>query len=263
LRLGSEVTRIVVRGGRAHAVVLANGDEIATRIGILADTSAPGLYVSLLERTDVPRWLRARMRRFKLGFGTFKLDWALSAPVPWRVAAARESAVVHASESVEDLARFTGDVRGGRLPERPYLVLGQHTLADPSRAPAGGHTLYAYSRVPPYLAGGWAGAAARFADRVEERIEGLAPGFRQTILARHYRAPPELEAMDANLLGGDLGGGSNAWHRQLMFRPVFPYFRYRTPVRGLYLCSSYAHPGAGVHGMCGYNAAEMAARDSA
>jgi len=263
LTLGAAVTRVIVRGGRAEGVVLANGQEIRTRLGVLADTSAPGLYLSLLERNDVPRWLRVRMRRFELGFGTFKLDWALSGPVPWRVEAARRSAVVHAGESIDDLARFTREVRDGRMPERPYLVIGQHTLADASRAPAGCHTLYAYSRVPPYFAAGHPDQAARFADRVEERIEALAPGFRQSILARHYYAPPDLEAMDANLRGGDLGGGSNAWYRQLVFRPVFPYFRYRTPVRGLYLCSSYAHPGAGVHGMCGFNAAHMASRDAA
>jgi phytoene dehydrogenase-like protein len=262
LKLGAQAKRIVVRGGRAQAVLLANGEEIATRLGVLADTSAPALYLSLLERADVPHWLRVRMRRFELGFGTFKLDWALSAPVPWQVEAARQSAVVHAGESVDDLARFARDVRAGRLPEQPYLVVGQHTLVDPSRAPPGQHTLYAYSRVPPYLPGGWQRAAETFADRVEARIEGLAPGFRQTILARHVLAPPDLEAMNPNLLGGDLGGGSNAWYRQLVFRPVFPYFRYRTPVRGLYLCSSYAHPGAGVHGMCGFNAATMAARDA-
>ncbi len=263
LMLGAEVTRVIVRGGRAEGVVLANGEQIRARLGVLADTSAPGLYLALLERKDVPRWVRRRMRRFELGFGTFKLDWALSAPVPWRVEAARRSAVVHAAESIDDLTRFAREVRSGRVPEQPYLVIGQHTLADPSRAPAGGHTLYAYSRVPPYLPGGWHKEAERFADRVEERIEALAPGFRQTILARHYFAPSELEAMDANLLGGDLGGGSNAWYHQLVFRPVFPYFRYRTPVRGLYLCSSYAHPGAGVHGMCGFNAAQIAARDAA
>jgi phytoene dehydrogenase-like protein len=201
------------------------------------------------------------MRRFELGFGTFKLDWALAGPVPWRVEAARESAVVHAAESVDDLVDFVREVRAGELPRRPYLVIGQHTLVDPGRAPAGRHTLYAYSRVPSNVPGGWAEARERFADRVEERIESLAPGFRATVLARHAAAPTDLEATNQNLRGGDLGGGSNAWHHQLVFRPVFPYFRYRTPVHRLYLCSSYAHPGAGVHGMCGYNAAELAARD--
>jgi len=202
------------------------------------------------------------MKRFPQGWGTFKVDWALSGPVPWQVEAARESAVVHAGESVDDLARFTREVRSGKLPERPYLVVGQQTLADPTRAPAGKHTLYCYSHVPAQVDGGWATAREAFADRVEARIEELAPGFRATILGRHILSPPDLEAMNANLAGGDLGGGSNAWHRQLLFRPLFPYFRYRMPVEGLYLCSSYAHPGAGVHGMCGANAALIAARDA-
>jgi phytoene dehydrogenase-like protein len=96
---------------------------------------------------------------------------------------------------------------------------------------------------------------------IDDRIEALAPGFKDQILVRRAVAPPDLQRMDANLVGGDLGGGSNAWHRQLFFRPIFPYFRYRTPVRGLYLGSSYAHPGAGVHGMCGYNAAHQVLRD--
>ena len=108
---------------------------------------------------------------------------------------------------------------------------------------------------------GWAEASLVFAERVEQRIEELAPGFRASILGRSLKSPIELEAQNENLRGGDLGGGTNAWHNQLLFRPVFPYFRYRTPVRGLYLCSSYAHPGAGVHGMCGYNAARVAALD--
>ena len=150
---------------------------------------------------------------------------------------------MHAAESIDDLAGFVREVRAGELPHRPYLVVGQHTLIDPGRAPPGRHTLYAYSRVPSNVAGGWAAARERFADRAEERLEGLAPGFRGTILARHVLAPPDLEAMNQNLRGGDLGGGSNAWNHQLLFRPAFPYFRYRTPVSRLYLCSSYAHPG--------------------
>jgi phytoene dehydrogenase-like protein len=261
LMLGSSVSRVLVRRGRAFGVALASGEEIRATRGVLACTSAPSLYLDLLARRDVPRWLVARMRRFAWGFGTFKLDWALDAPVPWTVEVARQSAVVHSGESLEDLARFVAEIRAGKLPELPYLVLGQHTLIDPTRAPPGRHTLYGYSRVPAAVEGGWADARERFADRAEARIEGLAPGFKRSILGRHVWSPPELEAVNANLKNGDLGGGSNAWHRQLLFRPVFPYFRYRTPVRGLYLCSSYAHPGAGTHGMCGYNAARIAARD--
>jgi phytoene dehydrogenase-like protein len=261
LRLGAQVTRVVVQGGRAAAVVLAGGEEVRARLGVLADTAAPTLYLKLLDSAHVPSWLLGKMRSFKQGFGTFKLDFALSGTVPWSVAAAHESAVVHACESLGDLARFTREVRKNELPENPYLVIGQQSLIDPTRAPAGQHTLYCYSRVPSSPEGGWARQREVFADRVTARIEGLAPGFSRLVLARHISAPPDLEAVNANLIGGDLGGGTNAWHQQLLFRPVFPYFRYRTPVKGLYLCSSYAHPGAGVHGMCGYNAALTAARD--
>jgi phytoene dehydrogenase-like protein len=135
-------------------------------------------------------------------------------------------------------------------------------LADPGRAPPGRHTLWAYSHVPSALPGGWAKQREAFADRVEQRIEGLAPGFRGLIEGRAISSPEDLEAMDENLVGGDLGGGSAAFSHQLFFRPAFPYFRYRTPVRRLYLASASAHPGAGVHGACGFNAARMALRDS-
>jgi phytoene dehydrogenase-like protein len=262
LELGARIRRIVVREGRAVAVQTERGHALEARRGVLADTSAPSLYLDLVERGCLPSRVVQKMLRFRYGWGTFKLDWALSGPVPWTVAEAADSAVVHAGEDLDDLSRFTRQVRAGELPERPYLVIGQQSLADPLRAPAGGHTLWAYSRVPAQPEGGWERHREAFAERVERRIEGLAPGFRSRILARRTMAPPDLERMDANLVGGDLGGGSNAWNRQLVFRPVFPYFRYRTPVAGLYLCSSYAHPGAGVHGMCGFNAARMALRDA-
>ncbi len=262
IKLGARVTRVLVRGGRAAAVVLEDGTEIAARHAVVADTSPASLLLSMVDAREVPGWVRGFMKRFPQGWGTFKVDWALSGPVPWQVEAARGSAVVHAGESVDDLARFTGEARAGGLPERPYLVIGQQSLADPTRAPAGQHTLYCYTHVPSQVESGWAAAREGFADRVEARIEELAPGFRASILGRHVMAPPDLEAWNANLVGGDLGGGSNAWHRQLVFRPLFPYFRYRMPVAGLYLCSSYAHPGAGVHGMCGANAALVAARDA-
>jgi phytoene dehydrogenase-like protein len=261
LRLGAQVTRIAVRGGRASGVVLADGEEIRAGRAVLADTSAPALALSLLEPQHVPDRMRRKMRDFPLGFGTFKLDLALSSAVPWSVPEARRSAVVHAGESLNDLSRFVREVRSGKLPEQPYLVIGQHSLIDRTRAPEGSHTLYVYSRVPSQVEGGWDAAREGFADRIVDRIEGLAPGFKSVILARKAHAPNDLERDNANLLGGDLGGGSNAWNRQLLFRPMFPYFRYRMPVRRLYLCSSYAHPGAGVHGMCGYNAARTAAND--
>jgi len=259
--LGARVDRIVVRDERAVAVRLQDGSELEASRAILANTSAPSLFTQLVEEHHLPGVLVKFMRRFPQGWGTFKMDWALSGPVPWAEPLARESAVVHAGDSLADLASFTQQVRAGQLPSHPYLVVGQQSLADPTRAPAGQQTLWCYSRVPPQVEGGWGAQREAFADRIEARIEELAPGFRSTILARHVVSPDRLEAMDANLIGGDLGGGSNAWHRQLIFRPMFPYYQYRTPVRGLYLCSSYAHPGAGVHGMCGYNAAQMVLRD--
>lgn len=261
LRLGARVSNIVVAERRAVAVRLADGEELRARLAVVADTAAPTLYLKLLDRASLPGWLVRRMLRFRQGFGTFKLDFALAAAVPWSNEQARQSAVVHVSESLSDLARFTQEIRDGRLPEQPYLVVGQQSLADPFRAPPGQHTLYCYTHVPSYIDGGWASRSETFADCITERIEGLAPGFRQLVLSRRISAPPDLEAVNENLIGGDLGGGSNAWHDQLLFRPIFPYFRYRTPIKGLYLCSSYTHPGAGVHGMCGYNAAELAARD--
>jgi phytoene dehydrogenase-like protein len=154
-------------------------------------------------------------------------------------------------------------VRRGELPDEPYIVIGQQSIADASRAPEGSHTLWAYSHVPARAPHEWRGCEATFADRLESTIERLAPGFRQRILARAISAPDTLEQGNANLVGGDLGGGSSVWHHQLLFRPVFPYFRYRMPVQGLFLCSSAAHPGGGVHGMSGFNAARAALREHA
>ena len=130
----------------------------------------------------------------------------------------------------------------------------------PALRPAG-IPLWAYSRVPSWLPEGWSRHRESFADAIERRLEGLAPGFRDSIESRYIASPPDLEAMDENLVGGDLGGGSAHLDQQLFLRPAFPYFRYRTPVKGLYLASASAHPGAGVHGACGLNAARMALLD--
>ena len=240
---------------------IAGGEEVPVKRAVLADVGPPALFLRLLQGNEATWWLRRGARHFRYGWGTFKMDWALSGPVPWTVPEARASAVVHAGDSLDDLRRFTRQVREGRLPDNPYLVIGQQSLADPGRAPAGCHTLWAYSRVPTVPDGGWARHRERFADRIERRLEILAPGFRALVIGRHIAAPDDLERMDENLVGGDLGGGSAHFDQQLFFRPAFPYFRYRTSVRGLYLASASAHPGAGVHGACGFNAANVALRD--
>lgn len=249
LLLGSNVERVIVRNKRARAVRLTNGTEVSARRGVVADTSPRTLLLELLRDTDMPWWARRAARRFRHGWGTFKVDWALGGAVPWRDENARESATVHLGEDIADLSRFTREVRAGRLPEQPYLVVGQQSLIDPTRAPPGAHTLDAYTPVPSELATGWDAARERFADSVEQRIERLAPGFRALILGRRVLAPPDLERADANLVGG-------------FFRPFFPCFRYRMPVSGLYLCSASTHLGGGAHGMCGLNAAHSVLSDN-
>jgi phytoene dehydrogenase-like protein len=261
IQLNSRVNRILVQHRKVVAVRTDAGDEIPVSHAVLAGVGAPALFLKLLDNRWVSAFLQRSMRRFRYGWGTFKMDWALSGPVPWSSGEAQESAVVHAGDSIEDLTAFTEEVRAGKLPSHPYLVIGQQSLVDPSRAPAGGHALWAYSHVPSQMEGGWAQYREQFADRIEQRIEGLAPGFRSLIQARAIHSPADLESMDENLVGGDLGGGSARWPQQLFFRPAFPYFRHRTPVRGLYLASASTHPGAGVHGACGFNAARMAIRD--
>ena len=262
VQCNTRVAKVIVRQGRAVAVQTENGEEIEARRAIIADTSAPALYLKLLDDEHVPGFVRRAMRRFQYGFSTFKVDYALDAPIPWSNELNRQAAVVHPGDSVNDLARFTAEVRAGKLPTNPYLVLGQQSIFDPTRAPRGNHTLYAYSRVPAHVTGGWVQNAERFADTIDDRIEGLAPGYKKTILARKIHAPHDLERFNENLVAGDHGAGSASIDRQLFMKPVFPYFRYRTPVTGLYLGSAFTHPGPGVHGMCGYNAALAVLADS-
>ncbi len=261
LRLGAKVVSLLGDGRRSVGVRLADGEEIRVKGPILADTAAPSLFLQLARDFALPGRLVRRMERFPHAWGTLKLDWALKGAVPWSDERCARSAVVHLGDSLADLDRFAAQVRAGELPTNPYLVIGQQSLADSSRAPNGHHTLWAYTRVPVRVDGSWTDAGERLADRIDERIEAQAPGFRAQVLARRVVTPPQLEGENANLVGGDLCGGTNAWTNQLIFRPAFPWFRYKTPVRGLYLCSSYTHPGPGVHGMCGYNAAQQALSD--
>ena len=210
------------------------------------------------------------MKRFQLDPGTVKVDWALDGPIPWLTEPAHAPGTVHVADSVEaDAARRCGQVRAGAVPAEPFLLAGQMTTTDPTRSPAGTESFWAYTHVPqrdqdatPATAtsrGTWdRDDCERFADRMQARIERLAPGFGAAVLARRVLGPRELEARNANLIGGAVNGGTAQLHQELVFRPVPGLGRAETGIRGLYLGSASAHPGGGVHGAPGSNAARAA-----
>jgi phytoene dehydrogenase-like protein len=199
---------------------------------------------------------RRAFDRFESGPGAFKIDYALSEPVPWRAPECRRAITLHLGGTFEEIAASEYAVAQGRCAERPFVLLAQPTLFDPRRAPAGKHVLWAYCHVPNGTT--FDGPArAQMEDRIDAQIERFAPGFRDCILARHVSTPVTLESMDANLLGGDIAGGALSL-RQMIFRPTLR--GYATGARNLYLCSASTPPGGGVHGMCGYHAAQLALR---
>jgi phytoene dehydrogenase-like protein len=199
----------------------------------------------------LPSSFRRALEKYRYGPGVFKVDWALSAPIPWRAAECARAATVHLGGSFDEIAHSEADVWAGRVNERPFVLLTQPTLADPSRAPAGRHIAWAYCHVPN-------GSTVDALPLIERQIERFAPGFRDCVLARAVRTPATIARDNANLVGGDIGAGVSDV-RQFIFRPT--RLTYRTPVRGLYLCSAATPPGVGVHGMCGYFAATRALRD--
>ena len=191
---------------------------------------------------------RRQLGRYRYGSGVFKVDFALNAPIPWRAPECLRAATVHLGGSFDEIAESEKAVRMGQHAERPFVLLAQPSLFDSSRAPAGKHTAWAYCHVPN-------GSQVNMLKRLENQIERFAPGFRECILARHVFSPADLEIMDANLVGGDIGGGVMDI-RQILFRPTWGY--YATSAREIYICSASTPPGGGVHGMCGYHAAKMA-----
>ena len=208
------------------------------------------------------------MERFELDPSTVKVDWALDGPVPWASAPAYAPGTVHVADSPEQITETLAQVSARRIPADPFLLVGQMTTADPTRSPAGTEALWAYTHVPQEtlgdagdggIRGTWDESdCERFADRMQARIERLAPGFGSRILARRVLGPRQLEERDANLVGGAINGGTAQLHQQLVFRPVPGLGRAETPIAGLYLGSASAHPGGGVHGACGNNAARAA-----
>lgn len=263
---GAPVTRVVVEGGRAVGVECAKG-LVRARLAVLGAVD-PRILVSLLKPEELPAGALAEVRGLRVGLGTYKVDWALAGETPWTAEHCRRAAVVHIGETVEEMSQAAWQATYGHLPDRPTLVLGQPCLADEGRAPRGHSVLWGYARVPTHLVGvkgkdgGWAEVGERFVDRIEERIEAHAPGFRSRVLARCVRTPFDLQRENASLVGGDLGNGSFAVDQQLLFRPGPSWWRWGSPVKGLYLAGAGAPPGAAVHGGVGDLAARQALADA-
>jgi phytoene dehydrogenase-like protein len=254
LRTGATVVRVLSAGGRASGVQLAGGERIAGRT-VIADVMPHALV--RLAGDALPGWYRRLLCRYVYGAATLKVDWALDGPIPWLAEEVRGAGTVHVGGAEEELLESLAAARRG-LPDRPFLLLGQQTVADPSRAPAGQHTAWAYTHGP--LRGVyWAGEQDGLVERIEAQVERFAPGFRERILARHVLGPAALEARNPNLVGGDVGGGSYRL-RQVVFRPVPSVSPYRTPLRGLFLGSAATFPGGAVHGVPGDAAARAALR---
>jgi phytoene dehydrogenase-like protein len=243
-------------GGRietGHSI--ASLDELGELDGlrgpdlILCDIS-PRQLSRLAGKSITDKYRRA-LESFRYGPGAFKVDWALSEPIPWKAKDCLRAATVHLGGTLEEVAASERAVHEGRVTGKPFVLVGQPSLFDPSRAPAGKHTVWGYCHVPT-------GFAGSMQEQIESQVERFAPGFRDCILARHVMGTAALEAWNPNLIGGDLSGGAMS-PRQLLFRPT--EWQYRTSNRSIYLCSASTPPGGGVHGMCGHQAAKIALRD--
>jgi phytoene dehydrogenase-like protein len=260
------VERIVIRDRRAVAV-RTRGEEIRATRAVLADVGAPALYLDLVGAEHLPARVVEDVRRFEWDNATVKVDWNLDNPIPWLAEPARRAGTLHLADSVDALSESSSALARGLVPARPFLIMGQQSMTDPTRMPPGTETVWAYTHVPRSIRGDAAGALDLpldrsglecIADRMASEIERLAPGFGASVRGRHVMGPADLEGRNANLSGGAIGAGTSQLYQQLVFRPIPGLGRPETPIRGLYLASASAHPGGGVHGACGANAARVA-----
>jgi phytoene dehydrogenase-like protein len=228
-----------------------NLDQLPKSRIVLFDTTV--WQFTRIAGNRLPARYRRCLETFRHAPGIFKIDYALSCPIPWKAEPCRRAGTIHLGGTIEEIANSERDITRGRIPDRPFTLVAQQSLFDERRAPRGKHTLWAYCHVP-------FGSKIDMSDAIESQIERFAPGFRDCILARHKMSAPDLEKSNPNLAGGDINGGA-ANLAQLVARPIFSPTPYRTPLRGVYLCSSSTPPGGGVHGMCGYHAARAALRD--
>ena len=258
---------VAAGGSQAVADALAArlrqlGGEVRTGVRVRSLADLPAHDIALFDTNPaqlasiagdaLPARYRRRLERFHHGPGAFKIDYALDGPVPWDNEDCRRAGTVHVIGTLPELVAAEADVAAGRMPDRPYVLVVQSSVFDPSRAPDGKHTLWAYAHVPH----GYDGDATQ---AIEQQIERFAPGFRDVVLARHVTAPRGLEAYNPNYVGGDIAGGAHSG-LQLVFRPTAALRPYVTPNPSLFLCSASTPPGAGVHGMCGLHAADRALR---
>lgn len=260
VRTGVDVTRVVVRGGRAVGVVTADGTGIAARRAVVADVAPGTLARDLVGEEHLPGAWLASLRRHRYTSGYFRVDLDLDRPAPWADERLRDSVVVHVTGDLDELAMSQAQVRRDRLPAHPQLILGQQDRADPSRVPAGAASLWVECHCPARPKDERPGWEERFTERVLDRLEQHAPGLRGAVVDTTVTAPLDLQRRDPNLVGGDVGGGSAAPDQLLVFRPVTGWSSYRLPVDGLWMCGAASHPGGGVHGMCGRNAAHAVLR---
>jgi phytoene dehydrogenase-like protein len=268
IRCSTPVTRIDVESGRATGVRTETGERFTARQAVVADVVAPHLYGRLLREEDVPTRTAKAMTKFQIDPSTVKVDWALDSPVPWVTTPPYDAGTVHVADSVDQMSESLSQVTANAIPARPFMLTGQMTKADPTRSPAGTEAMWAYTHVPQHanrdagddgIRGVWdRDDCERFADRMQARMEEAAPGFTSRITARRVLGPLDMEARDANLVRGAINGGTSQLHQELIFRPVPGMGRAETQIKGLYLGSASAHPGGGVHGAPGMNAARAA-----
>lgn len=199
---------------------------------------------------EFPPSYRWELQKYQYGPGVFKIDWALSSPIPWRAKECLRAGTVHVGGSLEEIAAAEEAVARGRCPEKPFILVAQQSLFDPSRAPQGKHSGWAYCHLPH-------GSKIDMAERIESQVERFAPGFRDCILSRHTMSPADFENYNPNYIGGDITGGLQNI-LQVVARPSLRINPYSTPIENLFICSSSTPPGGGVHGMCGYHAARAA-----
>jgi phytoene dehydrogenase-like protein len=230
---------------------VTNLAEIPLSRATLLDVTPRQLIALAGDRLPVS--YREKLQRFRYGPGVFKMDFALREPIPWRATECRGAGTVHLGETLDEIATAEGQVSQGQIPEKPFVLLAQPSLFDSSRANGGRHTVWAYCHVPN-------GSNVDMSERIQRQIERFAPGFRDLVLARCTSNCADMERKNANLVGGDINGGL-ADLRQLLARPILSAVPYRTAIPGVYLCSSSTPPAGGVHGMCGFHAAEAALED--